>query len=700
MFKCVGKAVKSSMRLSKALVAVLWLAFLVTPAYFALRPEVRSVSIWPVTASLGIGLLLARFGPYRTKLFSFQGLGPTLLVLGSGLLLLVGMALSSAEGLVPNAAQVGSWLWNSLEGFAAAIAKDFGRNLVLYVFLFLFALTEGVWFRGIWFAMFPNRLWVSIGLGSALCAGWYALVTHELMRAGYRGPAGLQWLLPMFLAAIVFGIVRFRGGSWLLMALADWLLQIALYINTVGGVSIHFGHPGNIALYLGAFLLLLWGLLGSRPAPGILLPRSRLQTSGLCVTFILVAFASAGWAILNSPFRASPKTREQAWEMALDYFAVELPKRHVDFHMLMPQSHFVAQVSELKSRVRTLTDDQTALEVRRIIAQLRVAHSEFHWNFVRLPITIGWLSDGSLVMMASREYQDAIGCRVVRFGAMTPDEVRSRLAPYISHENEAWLNAALMNGEASNQALLERIGVFSPEGCLPLTLERPDGTIFTMEIWPLAPNSKWQAPDQAHMLPGVRLNAELRYYEVEYGTKDQVLLITFRRTEEDPRYSFATFEADLNALASKHPVERMVVDLRENMGGTSGAMGAFMDILRRSAAFRAKTPPLVLIGKRTYSGGVIIAAGIKGEFGGILIGEPTGGKPVFYANAKTLLLPHGKGRVSYSTVKVPAGSPEAASLQPDLEVPITIADMRAGRSAAYEAALRYPLPSGKSVSSR
>src|SRR5262249_24374848 len=155
-------------------------------------------------------------------------------------------------------------------------------------------------------------------------------------------------------------------------------------------------------------------------------------------------------AILNSPFRIRPETRNQTWERAIVYFSEELPKRHLDFDRLMPRPQFDAGIAALRAKVPELSDDQIALELKRIVAQLGVGHSGFDWRFPQFPINFAWLSDGVVVFHASREYQEAIGARIVRFGPATPEEVKSKLAPYIPHENDAWLTIQLAEGEASN----------------------------------------------------------------------------------------------------------------------------------------------------------------------------------------------------------------------------------------------------------
>ncbi len=676
-----------SITMTKALVIVLWLVFLVTPIFFAFRADVRSVSIYPISISLVIGVMLARFGPYRTTLYSAKGIWRAGFLLICGILFLWSVALLGSTELISEAHQFWNWLSSSREIVSHRVASSFAWNYWVYCFLLLFALVEGLWFRGLWFAMFPTRPWLTIGIGSALSAGWHALVTYELVRVGYGGPGGLQLLAPMALAGVAFGIIRHRGGSWLAIALADGLLQCLLYVSYLGGSPIHFSSGATVALYLFAYLLLASALWCWR-ADGVQQRRTRFAFTVLYTAFALVVIAPVGWTIWHSPFRVRP-ARKDVWKNAIDYFAAELPKRHVDFDALMPRARFSSEVARLKAGAGKLSDDQIILELRGIVAQLRVAHSEVRWKFVLYPIHFAWLSDGVVVAIASREYQKAIGCRVLSFGPLAPEVTRARLAPYIPHENEAWLDTMLLSGEASNVSLLERIGVVSPSRCLELTLERRDKTVFTMDIWPAGPGFEWAPPDDALKLPNVTRNERTRNYEAQYHEDSKALCIKFRRCEEDPGYSFTAFEAALGLIVSQHSVERVIVDLRQNQGGTSKSVNSFMEILRRSRLFRKGTPPIVLIGGGTYSAAVITASFIRGEFGAVFIGGPTGGKPVFYANAKVFRLPHVDAEVAYATVKVALGHPDAPWLRPDVLVPVTVEDLLTGRDPAMEAAYNY-----------
>jgi C-terminal processing protease CtpA/Prc len=137
----------------------------------------------------------------------------------------------------------------------------------------------------------------------------------------------------------------------------------------------------------------------------------------------------------------------------------------------------------------------------------------------------------------------------------------------------------------------------------------------------------------------------------------------------------------------KHPIKRVVVDLRWNGGGDSRVISP----LKKALAARPKLAGhvYVLIGPNTFSSALDNAMEWKRELRATLVGEPTGGKPGgYYGEVKKLTLPNSKLVVRY-TSKYFGGPPDqdASSLTPDIAAPLTLGDLISGRDPALGAAI-------------
>ena len=98
----------------------------------------------------------------------------------------------------------------------------------------------------------------------------------------------------------------------------------------------------------------------------------------------------------------------------------------------------------------------------------------------------------------------------------------------------------------------------------------------------------------------------------------------------------------------------------------------------------------MLIGSNTFSSGLWAAEDFKRQAHAILVGTPTGGRPNSFGEQRSVELPHSGLTLYYSTrkwVRDPHHDPE--SLEPDVLVEATYADLVGGRDAVLDAARKH-----------
>lgn len=426
-----------------------------------------------------------------------------------------------------------------------------------------------------------------------------------------------------------------------------------------------------------------------------------------------------------APTPREANTRSQHWQGDLDYFARNLPALHKDFYQLMPRDTFQRQVAELRSAVSQLSDAEIILRLDRITATPRVAHTQLGITsgvgaraFHRYPIRMRWFGDNLSVVAAAPVYKEALGCRVVRIGSMTPDQVETNLAPYISYENHAHLRHRSA-GFMAFVEVMHRERIADASGHLSVTCAKPDGKEFTLDLPPgrtaepsresaveAGPASAEAAsePDRTTSRRLVTAEAALHIpplfcrkkghppYWYEYLPDTQTLYVQYNICRDVPTNSFGAFVKKLFATADAETVQRVIVDLRFNGGGTSSAVNPLLQALKARPAMNAKGRLYVLTGGGTYSAAMIAAHKFRSQLKAILVGEPPGNKPNHYGDINSFLLPSSKLKVTYSTkhiILMRGVDPE--SLEPDILVPSTLADYLEGRDRVLETALHQPL---------
>jgi len=413
---------------------------------------------------------------------------------------------------------------------------------------------------------------------------------------------------------------------------------------------------------------------------------------GFVVALLLGARISGQTASQASP----AATREVLWQQDLDYFADQFPQDEKDFQKLYPKQEFESQLAAIRQSVPKASDAELILDLMRLVASAHVAHTGVNEDarFHLLPLSMRWYSDGLAINATVDAYKDTIGTRVVRIGSMTPEQLETAVAPYISYEMDAWLHVQSPQFMRMVE-LLRHLGLAEADGSVEFRLARPDGTEFTKKISPLADGQarrRISMYDALHTpVPLARKQPGKKYW-YEYLADSQTLFIQYNECENDPKLPFADFTKAMFDYAGAHPVQRVIVDLRFNGGGNSMVIRPLIKRLHARSALSSRGHLYTLIGPGTFSSGLMAARDFRRELNAIMVGEPLAEKLESYGEIKVLTLPNSRVTVNYSTKFFKLGKKnDGLTLTPDILAPLSLADVLAGRDPALEAALKHPL---------
>jgi len=389
-----------------------------------------------------------------------------------------------------------------------------------------------------------------------------------------------------------------------------------------------------------------------------------------------------------------PATREGRWQEDLDFFATTLNSGHKDFAGLLSKDGFKRELSELKSRADHLSDTEIIIRLMREVASLGVAHATIDWrsdkfDFHFYPLRLRWFGDGLAVVAAAPSLREAIGARVVRIGSEIPEKVEAAVAPYIPHENQAWLHYQSPNLMVFDE-LLAYLKIVPPKGRVEFTFEKNDGKRFSLDIprWPLKGQANMVTAWDALQIPTplYRKQPDAAYWH-EYLADTKTLYIQYNKCQNVGQ-PFESFAQEALLFADSHSVERVVVDLRFNAGGDSRVVQPLIQGLKKRRALSAPGHLYALIGPVTYSSGMMAAMDFKDELQAILVGEPTGGRPNQFGEVKRALLPNSNLAVYYPVKYFhPISDADPESVVPDFPLSLKLEDFLAGRDPVLEKAI-------------
>jgi len=416
---------------------------------------------------------------------------------------------------------------------------------------------------------------------------------------------------------------------------------------------------------------------------------------------MLVILLTAWPAISLASQNEQPQDRDQRWLQDIEFFAKQFPVLQMDADKLIPPAKFRAEIKGIEDDIPHLSDSEIVLRLIHLVASAGVGHDSVFWlngpyALHRYPLRFAWFSDGPAVTSAAAEYESALGARVLRIGSMTPQEFESAAASYYPYENLSRLRAqgpVLM----MTREIATHFGLAASDGSVDITLAKPGEEPFHVRVAPAATGQEMHLISwaQAHHLPEpiYRRNLGSNYW-YQYLPEAKTLYIQYTVCAEDPKKPFKDFVDEMfrfvDSKMDSGGVGRVIVDLRLNGGGSDSVIRPLLSALEARPSLVAKGHLFVLMSGNTFSSGMSAVFALRDEFHAILIGEPVGERPNTYGGLKTLTLPNSGVQVAYTTKYFRfLKDSDPSSLDPDLPVQRSVADLLNNRDPVLDAALNY-----------
>lgn len=389
---------------------------------------------------------------------------------------------------------------------------------------------------------------------------------------------------------------------------------------------------------------------------------------------------------------ATELSRDDRWREDLKYLAVELPKRHKNLFFKITREQFDREIAKISEAVPKLTDSEVKLALWRLAATIGDAHTRIQYGKEKTyPVVLYQFPDGVFAAATTEESRAMLGARLVKIGKVEVERAKEAVRSLIPVENESWFKQQFPNYLTDPEILyLLKILPDRDEG--DFTFRDRKGKQFSVKLRPVSVKDqvKWIRPfdSPAGALPLYLRNPELFYWR-EYFADSKTLYLNYRRCANMGSQPFKVFAEKLLKIMDENPVERLVIDLRQNGGGNSTIFDPFISALSKRADVNRTGRLFVLVGRGTFSSAYLNALRLKKETKAILVGEPTGQRPNAYGEVRTMTLPHSKLLVQYSTKFFKTMNDDPPSLAPDVLVERSSWDYVSGRDPVLERAMNY-----------
>ena len=391
------------------------------------------------------------------------------------------------------------------------------------------------------------------------------------------------------------------------------------------------------------------------------------------------------------------------------------------------RGEFEAIVDSAAAHLEAMSSADFELEIARAVAISRNGHtlSVLGSAFHGLPLEMEWFADGLYITRVEPAFAEVLGAKINKMGALAPEQVLSRTAPFISGTDQRIL--AMSPSYLRLIEVLHRIGATADAASVEISMRLRDGTLrmLTMKATGSAnPDPTWgpwlslipadaSEPGQwLQVLDGVGKRPLTYQSPVEVSKawvddNNRVLYVRSNRIfSPDPAKAFDVpikfFDILQHDIVEGRP-RYVIVDLRFNPGGNYLNAAFFAQALPRLLPSNGKV--FILVGRNTFSAAIVTAAILKGQGGprAVLVGETMGDADSFWAEGGEVTLPNSKMIITYANAFHDLGHGcsnldrcywgdvavglKGVSLDPQIKIETTFADYAAGRDPVLDRVL-------------
>lgn len=376
-----------------------------------------------------------------------------------------------------------------------------------------------------------------------------------------------------------------------------------------------------------------------------------------------------------------------------------------------------ARLRRLKADEATISQAFFELELARIAALADNGHTlPFSNPRSRVPLRLVPFGEDFYVLRASSEYSDLLGGRLVSVDGHPIAELRTA-ARALTGGATGWRDrfAPYFLESPEQMRALAAIGLGGT-----YRFEMPDGRIVNRDITPEPANEsrpsndsdRWLSPELLPQEEGWRtllspdrapwsLREPDDRFRWRAAPEIDGLVIELRQNNNSRAQTIAAFIEEARGAIAEHQPRNIVLDMRLNGGGDLNTTRDLMQDLPRLAPGRI----FVLTSPWTFSAAISSVGYLKQAAPDrvTIVGEEVGDRLEFFAEGRSVELPHSHAGFLYATerhdyvngcqafpdchgsvVRHPIAVP---SLSPEIAAPWTLETYRAGRDPAMEAVI-------------
>jgi len=378
------------------------------------------------------------------------------------------------------------------------------------------------------------------------------------------------------------------------------------------------------------------------------------------------------------------------WETDITWLRDTLPELHFNLFMYESEESYVDALNNLEVNLSSYDDMEIVMELTRILASMNCSHTGISFwgagNPSMYPIFIIWLESGLYVTGIHSDYSELIGARLIEFDTHPALEAAGAMAEMFPDINDVSQRTNAENF-LSLAHCMQALGYGDTESDVSFAFLNSLNDTVIVELSSVRFPEMHMTDMDSLASEGISLpffhTSDANYW-FRYIPEREMLYCAYNSCAIIEGYDMNAFIEDMNETLDSELVRHITVDLRRNGGGNSSVANPLIDWLE-AQALRENLVISLIIGRSTYSSGILNSIQISEIPGVVVYGEETSGAPNHLGEVRIASLPYSELQVYYPTKYFEVVEGPGTTMIPDVYIPFTAEMLFNGKNSVLDA---------------
>jgi len=368
----------------------------------------------------------------------------------------------------------------------------------------------------------------------------------------------------------------------------------------------------------------------------------------------------------------------------LDEYADGIAHKHFHPFSHIKKSVFYEQIQLIKDSAARYNVDELLVRLMQVNALIEDEHTNIEYITPNIfPFTFFWFEEGIYIKGTNEENRKLLGSKLIAVNDIPVSEAVDKITTLMPDKNPQNIKSEI-GRYLCDPFVLHGLQLSAARNNVVYTFVGPAND--TLKIAPKAID--WRKIKMLCECDNKKIfkNSDSSKHWFKYIDTGNYIYFKYASCYDDKQHPFRKVEEALVKEIDEKKPQKIIIDMRDNGGGYPRMLWPFINSLSRSP-LNKKGGIYVLIGRNTFSAGILNSVSLKDQTYAKLVGEETSGSTSFFGGVQWFVLPETKLRIMYSTGYVATSENYKGSLKPDIIIPVTFADY----DKEIDAALQYAI---------